>query len=50
MNDKTEKLGMRTMNQSLFQLLMKRKIELKTAFEFSPAPEDLDLILKKVGV
>lgn len=50
MNDKTEKLGMRTMNQSLFQLLIKRKIELKTAFEFSPSPEELDLILKKVGV
>lgn len=50
MNDKTEKLGMRTMNQSLFQLLIKRKIELKTAFEFSPSPEELDSILKKVGV
>jgi twitching motility protein PilT len=45
-----EKTGMRSMNHTLFQLLMKRKIELKTAFEASPEPEELDLLLKKVGI
>lgn len=45
-----EKTGMRSMNHSLFQLLMKRKIELKTAFEASPDPEELDSLLKKVGI
>lgn len=50
MNGGVDKPGMRSMNQSLFQLLIKRKIELKTAFEFSPNPEELDTILKKVGI
>ncbi len=45
-----EKTGMRTVNHSLFQLLMKRKIEVKTAFEASPDPEELDALLKKVGI
>ncbi len=45
-----EKTGMRSLNHSLFQLLMKRKIELKTAFEASPEPEELDSLLKKVGI
>jgi twitching motility protein PilT len=45
-----EKTGMRSVNHSLFQLLMKRKIELKTAFEASPEPEELDALLKKVGI
>jgi twitching motility protein PilT len=45
-----EKTGMRTVNHSLFQLLMKRKIEVKTAFEASPEPEELDALLKKVGI
>ncbi len=46
----SDKTGMRNMNQSLFQLLIKRKIELKTAFEFSPHPQELDALLKKVGI
>ncbi len=45
-----EKTGMRSLNQSLFQLLIKRKIDLKTAFEFSQEPEELDGLLKKVGI
>jgi len=45
-----ERTGMRNLNHSLFQLLMKRKIELKTAFEASPEPEELDALLKKVGI
>jgi twitching motility protein PilT len=39
-----------TMNQTLFQLLMKRKIEIKIAFDNSPNPEELDVMLKKVGI
>ncbi len=50
MKSLAEKTGMRSLNQSLFQLLIKRKIELKTAFEFSPDPEELDSLLKKVGI
>lgn len=45
-----QKTGMQTLNQSLFSLVMKRKIEVKTAFEYSPDPEELDKILKKAGV
>ncbi len=45
-----EKTGMRSLNQSLFQLLMKRKVDLKSAFENSPEPEELDSLLKKVGI
>lgn len=50
MRSSAEKTGMRTLNQTLFQLLMKRKIGLKAAFEASPAPEELDSLLKKVGI
>jgi len=50
MKAQAEKTGMRSLNHSLFQLLMKRKIELKTAFEASPEPEELDALLKKVGI
>lgn len=42
--------GVRTMNQSLLQLMLKRKIDLKQGFEESPAPEKLDRLLKKVGL
>ena len=45
-----EKSGMSGMNQALFQLLIKRKVEIKTAFEFSPDPQELDQLLKKVGI
>jgi twitching motility protein PilT len=50
MRSSAERTGMRSLNQTLFQLLMKRKIELKAAFEASPAPEELDSLLKKVGI
>jgi twitching motility protein PilT len=50
MKASAERTGMRSLNQTLFQLLMKRKIELKTAFEASPEPEELDSLLKKVGI
>jgi twitching motility protein PilT len=45
-----DKSGMVTMNQSLMQLLMRRRIDAKTAFAASPEPEQLDQMLKKAGV
>lgn len=42
--------GMCTLNQSLFNLVVKRKIEVKSAFEESPDVEELDKMLKKVGI
>lgn len=45
-----DKSGMRTMNQALLQLLLKRKIELRVGFEESPDPVELDGLLKKVGI
>lgn len=42
--------GILTLNQSLLNSLIKRKIDLKSAFLWSRDPEDLDLLLKKVGV
>lgn len=44
------KTGMVTMNQSLMQLLMRRKVDMKVAFEASPDPEELDSMLKKAGI
>lgn len=45
-----EKTGMITMNQSLFNLYAKSKIDLKTAFGASPDPDALDTMLKKAGI
>lgn len=45
-----DKSGMRTMNQALLQLLLKRKIELRAGFEESSDPVELDNLLKKVGI
>ncbi len=45
-----EHSGIVTLNQSLLQLLIRRRIEIKTAFEVSRDPVDLDHLLKKVGV
>lgn len=45
-----ERTGMVTMNQSLVNLLVKRKIDLKTAFAATPEPEQLDQLLKKAGI
>ena len=42
--------GMVTLNQSLMNALIKRKIELRTAFSVSPDPNELDHLLKKVGI
>lgn len=45
-----EKTGMVTMNQSLMNLVLRKKIDVKTAFLASPEPEQLDSMLKKAGV
>lgn len=45
-----EKSGMVTMNQSLLHLLMRRKIDMKTAFSASNDPDQLDQLLKKAGL
>ncbi len=50
MNKGGDKSGMRTMNQALLQLLLKRKIELRVGFEESSDPVELDGLLKKVGI
>lgn len=42
--------GMRTLNQAILQLLIKRRIELRVGFAESPHPQELDDLLKKVGV
>lgn len=46
----SENSGILTLNQSLLQNLIRRKIDLKTAFEVSRYPDLLDQLLKKVGV
>jgi twitching motility protein PilT len=50
MKSNADKTGMRTLNQALFQLLLKRKVELKVAFENSSDPQELDQLLRKVGI
>ncbi len=44
-----EKSGMITMNQSLAQHVLRRKIDLRTAFEASPNIEQLEKMLKQAG-
>ena len=41
---------MTTMNQSLTNLVMKRRIDVRQAYSFSSDPEELDKLLKKAGV
>ena len=41
---------MMTMNNSLMSLILKRKVDLKEAFMFSPDPEELDKALNKAGI
>jgi twitching motility protein PilT len=42
--------GLLALNQSLLQHLIRRRIDLKTAFEISRDPDNLDQLLKKVGI
>ncbi|MES3037421.1 MAG: hypothetical protein V4736_05880 [Bdellovibrionota bacterium] len=43
-------VGTVSLNQSLLQLLIQRKIDIKAAFEASLDPEDMDALMKKVGI
>jgi twitching motility protein PilT len=45
-----ERSGMMTMNQSLISLIVKRKIDVRTAFSASTDPDQLDSMLKKAGI
>ena len=45
-----DKSGMVTLNQALVQLVLKRKIEVRSAFMNSSDPEELDKLLKSAGV
>ena len=45
-----DKSGMVTLNHSLLQLVLNRKIEVRTAFMHSADPEELDKMLKQAGV
>lgn len=45
-----DKTGMCTMNQSLTNLVLKRKIDIRAAFGVTDAPDELDKLLKKAGV
>jgi twitching motility protein PilT len=45
-----ENSGIMTLNQSLLQHLIRRRVDLKTAFEASRDPDNLDQLLKKVGI
>lgn len=45
-----ENTGILSLNQSLLQHLIRRRIDIKTAFEVSRDPDALDVLLKKVGI
>lgn len=45
-----DKTGMVTMNQSLVRLIMNRKIDVRTAFQCTNDPDELDKLLKTAGV
>ncbi|MEY4615922.1 MAG: twitching motility protein PilT [Pseudomonadota bacterium] len=44
-----EKQGMKTMNKSLLQLFLRKKIDIKQAFFASPDLDDLDRLLSQLG-
>ncbi|WP_415063390.1 twitching motility protein PilT [Bdellovibrio sp.] len=50
MANSSENSGILTLNQSLLQHLIRRRVDLKTAFEVSRDPDNLDQLLKKVGI
>ncbi|MBX3022108.1 MAG: type IV pilus twitching motility protein PilT [Bdellovibrionales bacterium] len=45
-----DKSGMITLNQSLLNLVMKRKVDVRTAFMYTADPDELDKMLKQAGV
>lgn len=50
LNGVAETKGLLTLNQSLLQLLIRRKINVQSAFQVSREPDVLDQQLKKLGV
>lgn len=50
MQSATENNGILTLNQSLLQQLIRRRVDIKKAFEVSRDPDNLDQLLKKVGI
>lgn len=48
--ESAEKYGMMTINQALLQSIVRRRIDLKLAFIVSPDPENLEELMKKVGI
>lgn len=46
----SENNGMKTLNQSLMNLILKRKIDIKAGFAESLEPEKLDQMLNQVGI
>ncbi|MGZ3772653.1 MAG: twitching motility protein PilT [Pseudobdellovibrionaceae bacterium] len=46
----SESSGILTLNQSLLQHLIRRRVDLKAAFGVSRDPDNLDQLLKKVGI
>lgn len=42
--------GMITINQCLLNLIVRRKIDVKVGFEYSPDPEELNQLLRKAGL
>ncbi|MCB0364758.1 MAG: type IV pilus twitching motility protein PilT [Bdellovibrionaceae bacterium] len=45
-----DKTGMITLNQSLLNLILKRKVDIRSAFSVTPDPEELDKLLKQAGI
>jgi twitching motility protein PilT len=45
-----DKTGMQTLNQSLLKLILKRKVEIRSAFEVTDDPEELDKLMKQAGI
>lgn len=50
LKENTEDQGMVSLNQNLLKLLIRRRIDLKTAFLMTRDPENLDQLLKRVGI
>lgn len=50
MSASAESSGVLTLNQSLLQHLIRRRVDIKTAFGISRDPDNLDQLLKKVGI
>lgn len=45
-----DKSGMQTLNQALLKLVLKRKVDIRSAFAVSENPDELDKLMKQAGV